>query len=100
MVPHTQWLGRGKWRGFLAADHVNFFTSLTIRHTVERAGYQVRFVGSPSLPGAPTLIARLAGHVGPLLSVEAQPIPNWDYPPKSLKRLVHDRVVTTAGNDT
>jgi SAM-dependent methyltransferase len=82
----------GPFRGFLAADHVNFFTPATLKLTIERAGYRVETVASASFPQLPMRTAEVLGHIAPSLFVKARPIPGFDYPEKALKRLVGHRI--------
>jgi hypothetical protein len=77
----------GPWRGFLAADHVNFFTPRTLRLTLERAGFRVVFLGSASLPWVPRWLARLLRFVSPNVLVAGVPVPDFQYPDKAHKRL-------------
>lgn len=91
-VPATRPLVKGAWKGFLAADHINFFTGQTLRYTMARAGYEIRFIGSPSLQ-VPRKLATLLTPVSPVLLAAASPIANFQYPEKAHKILVGDTVV-------
>jgi SAM-dependent methyltransferase len=95
-VPNTVPLAKGPWRGFLAADHVNFFTARTLFWTMARAGYDLVFLGSPSLPAAPLWVASRLAPLGPLLLAVGVPIPDFQYPKKSHKRLVDGHVEIAA----
>lgn len=86
-VPQATRLASGPWGGYLAADHVNFFTPRTLAHTVARAGYQIDFLGNPSLPAL-----RTVAKFGPTLMVIASPVPDFQYPDKAHKRLVNGRI--------
>lgn len=94
VVPLTRRLPAGPWRGFLAADHVNFFTPRTLRLTVERAGYRVDFLGWGVGARAPRWLARAPVPVAPNAVVVARPVPDFQYPPKAHKLLdVEGRIV-------
>jgi SAM-dependent methyltransferase len=86
-VPSTGWFRLGPWRGFLAADHVNFFTPRTLRHTLERAGYSIRFIGSPTLPPLPARVSRALAVVAPTTMAVANLIAPFQYPAKAHKLL-------------
>lgn len=96
VVPMTRRLAFGPWKGFLAADHVGFYTPTTIRLTAERAGYEVVFLGSASFPGIPDVIAAGLRCVAPNVLMVARAIEGFDYPEKAHKHLVGDRVVFKA----
>jgi SAM-dependent methyltransferase len=92
-VPRTSWYrGRG-WRGYLAADHVNFFTARTLRLTIERAGYDVGFVGAPSLAAVPRTLAGLLAGVGPVVLAAGRKVESWQYAPKCRKTLIDGEIV-------
>ena len=92
VVPLTRRLAFGPWRGHLAADHVSFFTSATLRLTVERAGYEMVFLGTHTLPWLPRWVAAALRVVAPGVIVAARPIQGFQYPAKAHKRLVDGRV--------
>jgi SAM-dependent methyltransferase len=93
LLPRTNGIARGKWRGFAASGHINFFKPLTLAWTMERAGFDVEWVGSPSVPTwTPLWLAHCFGSVGPTLAAVGRKIENWNYPDKSMKRLVEDRL--------
>jgi SAM-dependent methyltransferase len=87
-VPTTTRLTRGPWRGFLAADHINFFTPLTLGYSVERAGFDVTFLGTPSIPSLPLRIARRLAGVSPVTLCVASLVEDFQYPDKAHKSLV------------
>jgi SAM-dependent methyltransferase len=87
VVPQTTHFRRGPWRGWAAADHVNFFTPHTLAQTIARAGYRVEFLGSPSAPFLNQLF-----RVGPTLLAACRPIPDFQYALKAHKRLVGGRI--------
>jgi len=82
---------RAPWKGHLATDHTNFFTPLTLRLTVEYAGYEVKWLGAPSLPrGFPDFLRRIK--FGPNVLVVANPIADFQYPEKADKLLVGGQI--------
>ena len=99
LTPRTNLASRGPWRGYAAAGHINFFTPATLRWTVRRAGYEVEWVGSPSVPWAPLWFARGLGSIGPGLAAVASRIENWQYPSKSIKRLVDGKMTYLPSRD-
>jgi SAM-dependent methyltransferase len=91
VIPQTSRVALGPWKGSLAKDHVNFFTPLTLKLTVERAGYDIEWLGAPSVPDRfPGFLRRL--RLGPSVLVAARPIPDFQYPEKAHKRLVEGRI--------
>lgn len=86
--PNTILLKRGPWQGTLASDHVNFFTLTTLRLTLEFAGYDVVFAGSPSFPRAPMLVSKLMGPFGPTLLIAARPKRDFQYGERAHKILI------------
>jgi len=91
-VPVVHRIARGAWHGFLAHDHVSFFTPRTAALTIERAGFSVEWVASGSAPGLPLWVCRLLTVVSPGVVVAARPIPDFAYPEKSPKRLIDGRI--------
>jgi SAM-dependent methyltransferase len=98
VVPNTTWFTNAVWHvvlktnGHLAGDHVGFFTPRTIRHTIERAGYEVEAVVSPAIPSLPVGLASRLATIAPVLVAAARCSPSWQYPNKSHKRLVDGRI--------
>ena len=72
----------GKAHGFDQLEHVNFFTPLTFRWTVERAGYRVLGQHSPILATLPWLdpVAPLIAPLLPSTLVVAEKIADFKYP--------------------
>jgi SAM-dependent methyltransferase len=91
--PNSVFFKKGPWRGTLASDHVNFFTLTTLRLTLEFAGYEIVFAGTPSFPRLPFWISRLLGPFGPTLLVAARPIPNFQYGQKAHKILLSGNII-------
>lgn len=91
-VPNTSLLKSGVWKGFLAADHVNFFTARTLRYTLEFAGYEVVHVGSPIARGVPRVVTSLLTSVGPTLLAAATARPLFQYSSKAHKTLVDGEI--------
>ncbi|MGH2672743.1 MAG: methyltransferase domain-containing protein [Actinomycetota bacterium] len=87
VVPITRPFRLGAWGGFLAADHVNFFTLRTLRLTVQRAGYDVRYLGAFSLSRASRRVGRWLTLITPGAMAAASLIDGFQYPEKSLKQL-------------
>jgi len=85
--PNTISLQKGPWRGTLAADHINFFNLRTLKLTMQFAGYEIVYAGSPSFPYLPLSLSKLLGSFGPTLFVAARPISNFQYSPKAHKVL-------------
>jgi hypothetical protein len=71
---------------------VSFFTPATLRLTVERAGYEVVFLGAHSFPWLPRWAAAALRVVAHDVTVAARPIEGFQYPAKAHKRLVAGRV--------
>lgn len=90
-VPATTPVTFGPWRGFRATDHINFFTPLTLRYTLERAGYGVEFLGSPSFSKSRRVASALRS-VGPTLLVIGRMNPEFQYPKQAWKRLVDGHI--------
>jgi hypothetical protein len=86
--PNSIFFKKGPWKGTLASDHVNFFTLNTLRLTLQFAGYEIRFAGTPSFPKLPVWISRVLGPFGPTLLIAAQPISNFQYGEKAHKVLL------------
>ncbi len=100
-LPHWRWaevlgrvilrvfFGRPTPLGYTAEDHIYAFTRRTARFLLERAGFEVieqtAFVSArPPVNALFNLVARPA--IDRLVTVARQ-IPDWDYPPKSTRRL-------------
>lgn len=92
-VPATTPLRHGAWLGHLAADHVNFYTPRTLRRCVERAGYQIEFTGSPSLPALPVWVGKMTAGLAPVLLCVARVLDDFQYPAKAAKVLVDGEIV-------
>ena len=101
VAPTIHRLPLGPFRGYLAADHVNFFTPRTMALTIERAGYRIETVASASFPGAPLAVASALRWVAPGVLIAATAIEGFDYPAKAHKRLTNGRIVFegTLGED-
>lgn len=91
-VPHTTRYQGRSWHGYLAADHINFFTPRTLYWTLARAGFTVEFLGSPSVPQLPPRVAARLAPVSPVLMAVAQPEPGFQYPEKAHKVLSNGRI--------
>lgn len=72
----------GKFRGYRAEDHVNFFTAPTLRWTVERAGFEVVELTM----GLGAIADRLLMEVAPACLIVARKIGGWEYHPKSTRQ--------------
>ena len=92
LVPVTGPVRWGAWNGFLAVDHVNFFTPRTFRYTVERGGFDILWMGSPALPRAPLAISRLAAPISPNIVAVARSRPDFQYAGKASRMLVDGRI--------
>jgi SAM-dependent methyltransferase len=91
VLRHLPWYGRF-FRGHLAADHVNFFTPVTLRLTCERAGFETIEV-SPFYPSALGIFNRVPGlrslvdgcvYVG-------HKVPDWEYPQKATREVANNK---------
>ena len=69
--------------GTYHGDHVNFFNAKTLRLTIERAGYEVVFEGSPSFKK----IGQKIYFISPNIMIVAKPILNFQYPESAHKYL-------------
>ena len=76
-----------KFRGYAAADHVNFFTAPTLRLTIERAGFEIVELTM----GFGPVVDRLFLGLAPACLVVARKIPGWEYAPKSTRCTVKGR---------
>jgi SAM-dependent methyltransferase len=118
--PHWRWaealgrlilrlfFGRPTPLGYTAEDHIYAFTRRTSRFLLERAGFEIieqaAFVSArPLVNGLFNVLCRPA--IDRLITVARQ-IPDWDYPPKSTRRLTEsgwafrdDYVDSTGKND-
>ncbi|MEY2476253.1 MAG: hypothetical protein QOG87_1568 [Actinomycetota bacterium] len=92
LVPVTGPLRWGPWSGFLAVDHVNFFTSRTFRYTLERGGFEVQWIGTASLPRAPLAVSRRAAWISPNVVAVARARQNFQYAAKASRLLVEGRI--------
>lgn len=92
LVPVTGPVRWGPWRGYLAVDHVNFFTPRTFRYTVERGGFDVVWMGSPSLPRAPLAVSRVAAPISPNVVAVARAQRDFQYAEKASRQLVDGRI--------
>lgn len=81
------------WTDYLAADHINFFTAKTLRLTVERAGFKILFLGSPSFPHLPLRMAKWLTAIAPHFMVAARIIHPFQYPQKAHKILVNGNII-------
>ena len=71
------------WRGMLASNHINFFNYHSLKLTIERAGWKVKFA-RPYIFKSPLLdriIARLAPHLYFVCENNAE----YKYPEKKVK---------------
>jgi SAM-dependent methyltransferase len=84
-----RFLGRflQRFRGYAAADHVNFFTATTLKWTVERAGFEV----VEMTMGFGCIADRFLLGVAPACLVVARKMPYWEYHPKSTRQTVAGR---------
>lgn len=71
-------LGRlsNHFRGYAAADHVNFFTTPTLHHTIERAGFKVEAI---------TAAAPIPLWLAPACLAVARKVRPWNYPKKATR---------------
>ena len=92
--PNTIFLSHGPWKGTLAEDHVNFFNMRTLKLTLQYAGYEIIFSGSPSFPNLPRFLSRVLGPIGPTLFIVARPIPNFQYHELACKVLDENGEIT------
>lgn len=99
VVPLTHRFAPGPWRGYLAADHVNFYTPLTLRRTLEFAGFEIRFLGTPATPRLPLWAAALLVTLGPSALAVADPVPEFQYPAKAHKRLQAGQIVFKSSSE-
>jgi SAM-dependent methyltransferase len=81
IAPNTLRFNPFVWSGTYAADHVNFFNQNTLRLTLEYAGYQVLFKGSPSFGK----YGGRFGFISPNIMIIAKPIVNFQYSDKAHK---------------
>lgn len=79
VVPRASRIPIQPWPQFLAGDHLNFFTPYTLRHTLERAGLRVDWLGSPSFPRAPKAIGRLIAPIAPVLAAVSTSDPGYEF---------------------
>lgn len=92
LVPVTGPVSRGPWRGFLAVDHVNFFTPRTFRYTLARGGFDVVWMGTASLPWAPLAVSRMAARISPNVLAVARAARDFQYAEKASRALVAGRI--------
>ena len=69
--------------GTYHGDHVNFFNTRTLTLTIERAGYEILFKGSPSFKK----IGQKFYFISPNIMIVAKPIQNFQYPQSAHKYL-------------
>jgi SAM-dependent methyltransferase len=69
--------------GTYHGDHVNFFNAKTFRLTIERAGYEILFEGSPSFKR----IGKKLYFISPNIMIVAKPVVNFQYPRSAHKYL-------------
>jgi SAM-dependent methyltransferase len=69
--------------GTYHGDHVNFFNAKTLRLTIERAGYEILFEGSPSFKR----IGQKLYFISPNIMIVAKPVLNFQYPQSAHKYL-------------
>jgi SAM-dependent methyltransferase len=81
IAPNTLRFNPFVWSGTYAADHVNFFNQNTLRLTLQYAGYQVLFKGSPSFGK----YGGRFGFISPNTMIIAKPIVNFQYSDKAHK---------------
>lgn len=77
---HLRFLS-ARFRGYLAVDHVNFFTTPTLRMTVERAGFEVMEITT----GFGSLADRLLLWMAPACLLIARKREGWEYHPKATR---------------
>jgi SAM-dependent methyltransferase len=70
-------------KGTYHGDHVNFFNAKTFRLTIERAGYEILFEGSPSFKW----IGQKLYFISPNIMIVAKPLQNFQYPRSAHKYL-------------
>ncbi|MBI2482244.1 MAG: methyltransferase domain-containing protein [Candidatus Vogelbacteria bacterium] len=84
VIPRLAWLMRlSKFRGALAAAHVNFFTRESLKLTVERAGWLVKQIRPFIFTNY--FLDYLASFLAPHLYVVAYNNADFKYPTKKLK---------------
>jgi 2-polyprenyl-3-methyl-5-hydroxy-6-metoxy-1,4-benzoquinol methylase len=84
------------WRGYLAADHVSFFTKKSVLLTIERGGFEIVDSYS-SLILSRSIFFNFINRILPIfwfnVTVVARKRKNWNYPDKSHKNLVDNVIV-------
>jgi len=75
------------FRGWRAADHINFFTPATLRATVEFAGFEI----VEMTMGKGRLLDRLGLWAAPECLVVARKIRGWEYAAKSARCTLNGR---------
>jgi len=73
--------------GTYHGDHVNFFNATTLKLTLERAGYQILYKGSPSFKK----IGQKFYFLSPNILFVLKPVPNFQYPKSAHKYLDQDQ---------
>ena len=73
--------------GTYHGDHVNFFNLTTLKLTIERAGYEILFKGSPSFKR----IGQKFYLISPNVMIVAKPIQNFQYPQSAHKYLENNQ---------
>jgi SAM-dependent methyltransferase len=84
------------FRGYLAADHVNFFNRKSVKLTIERAGFDLIEVYSNVILNNSKfsiIVNKIASIFWFNLVVVAKKKKNWNYPNKSHKNLVDNVIV-------
>jgi len=82
--PWWWWLYQraGRPHGFENPEHINFYTPMTARWTLERAGYEIIGQHSPilaTLPAGATLLENLVNYLMPSTLVIGKKIANFHY---------------------
>jgi SAM-dependent methyltransferase len=82
-APLTHFFNPLYLNGTYHGDHVNFFNAKTFRLTIERAGYEILFEGSPSFKR----IGQKFYFISPNIMIVAKPVQNFQYPQSAHKYL-------------
>ena len=72
------------YRGWLAVQHVNFFTHQTARHTLERAGYVVEHQYFPRVASVSRTLSKIAAPIGVHVISICRRIDEFKYDPKKI----------------
>jgi len=81
--------------GTYHGDHVNFFNAKSLKLTIERAGYEVLSVVSPSFKS----IGQKIYFISPNIMIIAKPILNFQYPQSAHKYLDKDQNIQFKENN-